>query len=178
MDLVPSAWSALVLLVGAGVFVRFVPVSSMGWADEIIEFGFAWLVFFGAAPVSGATAPISGGPAGATAGRHAVSRSRWSWRSNSICLSFLLIVAYEGVVADARGRRHLSDPGVAQESLVRGHPHFSRHHDRIHDQRHLVAVHPWPSEGCRNRRRRSARPAQSSEPTAGQDRRFIPAGMT
>jgi TRAP-type transport system small permease protein len=40
---------ALLLLVGAGVFVRFVPVSSMGWADEIVEFGFAWLVFFGAA---------------------------------------------------------------------------------------------------------------------------------
>jgi TRAP-type transport system small permease protein len=39
----------LVLLVGAGVFVRFVPVSSMGWADEIIELVFAWLVFFGAA---------------------------------------------------------------------------------------------------------------------------------
>ena len=39
----------LLLLVGAGVFVRFVPVSSMGWADEIIELGFAWLVFFGAA---------------------------------------------------------------------------------------------------------------------------------
>jgi TRAP-type transport system small permease protein len=39
----------LLLLVGAGVFVRFVPVSSMGWADEIIELGFAWLVFIGAA---------------------------------------------------------------------------------------------------------------------------------
>ncbi len=39
----------LVFLVGAGVFVRFVPVSSMGWADEIIELAFAWLVFFGAA---------------------------------------------------------------------------------------------------------------------------------
>ena len=41
--------AGLLLLVGAGVFVRFVPVSSMGWADEIIELGFAWLVFFGAA---------------------------------------------------------------------------------------------------------------------------------
>lgn len=39
----------LLLLVGAGVFVRFVPIASMGWADEIIEFGFAWMVFFGAA---------------------------------------------------------------------------------------------------------------------------------
>lgn len=38
---------SLFLLIGAGVFVRFVPISSMGWADEIIELGFAWMVFFG-----------------------------------------------------------------------------------------------------------------------------------
>lgn len=41
--------AALLFLVGAGVFVRFVPISSMAWADEIVEFGFAWMVFFGAA---------------------------------------------------------------------------------------------------------------------------------
>ncbi|MEM5786017.1 MAG: TRAP transporter small permease subunit, partial [Syntrophobacteraceae bacterium] len=38
----------LLLMVGAGVFVRFVPISSMAWADELVEFGFAWMVFFGA----------------------------------------------------------------------------------------------------------------------------------
>lgn len=38
---------SILLLIGAGVFVRFVPISSMGWADEIIELGFAWMVFFG-----------------------------------------------------------------------------------------------------------------------------------
>ena len=48
-------WGSILCLVGllffvsAGVFVRFVPISSMGWADEIIEFGFAWMVFLGAA---------------------------------------------------------------------------------------------------------------------------------
>ncbi len=48
-------WGSIVCLVGllffvsAGVFVRFVPISSMGWADEIIEFGFAWMVFLGTA---------------------------------------------------------------------------------------------------------------------------------
>lgn len=40
---------SLVIFVTAGVFVRFVPVFSMGWADEIVEFGFAWMVFLGAA---------------------------------------------------------------------------------------------------------------------------------
>jgi len=39
----------LLVFVAAGVFVRFVPISSMGWADEIIEFAFAWMVFLGAA---------------------------------------------------------------------------------------------------------------------------------
>lgn len=39
---------SLLFFVSAGVFVRFVPVSSMGWADEIIEFAFAWMVFLGA----------------------------------------------------------------------------------------------------------------------------------
>lgn len=40
---------SLWFLVAAGVFVRFVPISSMGWADEIIEMAFAWMVFLGAA---------------------------------------------------------------------------------------------------------------------------------
>ncbi len=39
----------LVILVAAGVIVRFLPFASMGWADEIIELAFAWLVFLGAA---------------------------------------------------------------------------------------------------------------------------------
>ncbi len=37
------------VLIAAGVLVRFVPVSSLGWADEIIELGFAWMVFLGTA---------------------------------------------------------------------------------------------------------------------------------
>jgi TRAP-type C4-dicarboxylate transport system permease small subunit len=40
---------ALVVFVAAGVIVRFLPFASMGWADEIIELAFAWLVFLGAA---------------------------------------------------------------------------------------------------------------------------------
>jgi len=40
---------ALVVFVAAGVLVRFLPFTSMGWADEIIELAFAWLVFLGAA---------------------------------------------------------------------------------------------------------------------------------
>jgi TRAP-type C4-dicarboxylate transport system permease small subunit len=41
--------AALIVFVAAGVLVRFLPFASMGWADEIIELAFAWLVFLGAA---------------------------------------------------------------------------------------------------------------------------------
>lgn len=38
----------LVLITGI-VLVRFVPLISLGWADEIVELAFAWMVFLGAA---------------------------------------------------------------------------------------------------------------------------------
>ena len=41
----------LVVLVCALVFIRFFPVFSMGWADEIVELAFAWMVFMGSAVV-------------------------------------------------------------------------------------------------------------------------------
>ena len=41
----------LVVLVCALVFIRFFPVFSMGWADEIVELAFAWMVFMGTAAV-------------------------------------------------------------------------------------------------------------------------------
>jgi TRAP-type C4-dicarboxylate transport system permease small subunit len=41
----------LVVLVCALVFIRFFPVFSMGWADEVVELAFAWMVFMGTAAV-------------------------------------------------------------------------------------------------------------------------------
>ncbi len=40
---------ALLILMSAVVFVRFVPLTSLGWSDEIVEWAFAWMVFMGAA---------------------------------------------------------------------------------------------------------------------------------
>jgi TRAP-type C4-dicarboxylate transport system permease small subunit len=40
---------ALFFLLGGVVAVRFVPVTSLAWSDEIIELAFAWLVFLGTA---------------------------------------------------------------------------------------------------------------------------------
>lgn len=39
----------LMFLLAATVFVRFVPISSLGWSDEIVAWAFAWMVFMGTA---------------------------------------------------------------------------------------------------------------------------------
>ncbi|HVN96718.1 MAG TPA: TRAP transporter small permease subunit [Syntrophorhabdaceae bacterium] len=39
----------LTILVSANVFVRFVPVASLHWFDEIVELLYAYLVFYGSA---------------------------------------------------------------------------------------------------------------------------------
>lgn len=41
----------LVVLVCALVLVRFFPIMSLGWTDEIVELAFAWMVFMGTAAV-------------------------------------------------------------------------------------------------------------------------------
>ncbi len=41
----------LVLLVSALVLVRYFPIVSLGWSDEIVELTFAWMVFIGTAAV-------------------------------------------------------------------------------------------------------------------------------
>ena len=38
---------ALLVLIAAGIFVRFVPMGSMGWSDEVIEWAFVYMVFMG-----------------------------------------------------------------------------------------------------------------------------------
>jgi len=39
----------LLLLLTGNVFVRYVPVAAFYWFDEVVEWMFAWMVFFGAA---------------------------------------------------------------------------------------------------------------------------------
>jgi TRAP-type transport system small permease protein len=85
----------LLLLVGAGVFVRFVPIASMGWADEIIEFGFAWMVFFGAALLWRNRTHFR-----VDLLQHQLAGTRFARLLevvvNFISLSFFLLLAYEG----------------------------------------------------------------------------------
>jgi len=41
----------LTLIITANILLRIFPITSLHWADEIVELGFAWMVFFGAAGV-------------------------------------------------------------------------------------------------------------------------------
>ena len=42
-------FSCLLLLLAGNVFVRYFPVAAFYWFDEVVEWMFAWMVFFGAA---------------------------------------------------------------------------------------------------------------------------------
>jgi len=44
-----TSFIILTILISANVFVRFVPIASLHWFDEIIELLYAYLVFYGAA---------------------------------------------------------------------------------------------------------------------------------
>ena len=44
-----GCFAGLLFLIGAGIFARFIPFFSMGWADEVIEWAFACMVFLGTA---------------------------------------------------------------------------------------------------------------------------------
>jgi TRAP-type transport system small permease protein len=41
--------AGLLIIIFAIVLIRFLPFTSMGWTDEIVEFAFAWMVFLCAA---------------------------------------------------------------------------------------------------------------------------------
>ena len=44
-----AAFVVLIVLVTTLIVIRFVPVFSLGWADEIVEMAFTWMIFLGTA---------------------------------------------------------------------------------------------------------------------------------
>ena len=44
-----SCFTLLLLILAGNVFVRYFPVTAFYWFDEVVEWMFAWMVFFGAA---------------------------------------------------------------------------------------------------------------------------------
>ena len=92
-----AAFVVLFLLLAMTVLVRFVPVASTGWSDEIVELAFAWMVFLGAAVLwrDGTHFRVDLVPqklAGSAAGR---------WLEivlGVLSLGFLVVFTYEGWV--------------------------------------------------------------------------------
>jgi TRAP-type C4-dicarboxylate transport system permease small subunit len=46
-----ALFAAIGLIVLANILLRIFPITSLHWTDEIVEFCFAWMVFYGAAGV-------------------------------------------------------------------------------------------------------------------------------
>jgi TRAP-type C4-dicarboxylate transport system permease small subunit len=44
-----AAFGVLIVLVTTLILLRFAPLFSLGWADEIVEMAFAWMTFLGTA---------------------------------------------------------------------------------------------------------------------------------
>ncbi len=44
-----AAFALLIILVTSLILIRFMPLFSLGWADEIVELAFAWMTFLGTA---------------------------------------------------------------------------------------------------------------------------------
>jgi TRAP-type transport system small permease protein len=96
-----AVFVVLIVLVAMLILIRFAPLFSLGWADEIVEMAFAWMTFLGAAALWRTRSHfrvdlIPGILAGTRAGRALeIFLSLTS-------LAFFLVFTYEGVVLTLR----------------------------------------------------------------------------
>jgi TRAP-type C4-dicarboxylate transport system permease small subunit len=85
----------LTVLIAANVFVRFFPVASMHWFDEIIELLYAYLVFYGAAALWITRGHISVGDwIGGALVKHPRMRHLFRAAVETLVLVFVLIFFY------------------------------------------------------------------------------------
>lgn len=91
----------LLAFITSMIFVRFVPISSMGWADEIVEMAFVYMIFLGAASLwrDGSHFRVDFIPSwlrGSRAGRVLEIFVQ------ILALSFFLVFMYEGLILTSR----------------------------------------------------------------------------
>jgi TRAP-type C4-dicarboxylate transport system permease small subunit len=96
-----AAFVVLIVLVTTLILIRFAPLFSLGWADEIVEMAFAWMTFLGAAALWRTRSHfrvdlIPGMLAGTRAG-HALEILL-----GLMALAFFVVFTYEGVVLTLR----------------------------------------------------------------------------
>jgi TRAP-type C4-dicarboxylate transport system permease small subunit len=96
-----AAFVVLIVLVTTLILIRFAPLFSLGWADEIVEMAFAWMTFLGAAALWRTRSHfrvdlIPGMLAGTRAGQ------ALEIFLSLTALAFFLVFTYEGVVLTLR----------------------------------------------------------------------------
>jgi TRAP-type C4-dicarboxylate transport system permease small subunit len=96
-----AAFIVLIVLVTTLILIRFAPLFSLGWADEIVEMAFAWLTFLGAAALWRTRSHfrvdlIPSMLAGTRAGR------ALEIILSLMALAFFLVFTYEGTVLTLR----------------------------------------------------------------------------
>ena len=87
----------LLIIISAVVFVRFVPFTSMGWTDEIVEFAFAWMVFLCSAGLWRQRTHFRVELIQEWLGSSKAGRAL-EMILNLLCLGFLLVLTYQGGV--------------------------------------------------------------------------------
>jgi TRAP-type transport system small permease protein len=87
----------LLVIISAVVFVRFVPFTSMGWTDEIVEFAFAWMVFLCSAGLWRQRTHFRVELIQEWLGNSKAGRAL-EMILNLLCLAFLLVLTYQGGV--------------------------------------------------------------------------------
>jgi TRAP-type C4-dicarboxylate transport system permease small subunit len=96
-----AAFVVLIVLVTSLILIRFMPLFSLGWADEIVEMAFAWMTFLGTAVLWRSRAHfrvdlIPSMLAGTRAGQ------LLEIGLSLVSLFFLLVFTYEGAVLTLR----------------------------------------------------------------------------
>jgi TRAP-type C4-dicarboxylate transport system permease small subunit len=96
-----AAFVVLIVLVTTLILIRFAPLFSLGWADEIVEMAFAWMTFLGAAALWRSRSHfrvdlIPDMLAGSRAGR------ALEIFLSLAALAFFLVFTYEGAVLTLR----------------------------------------------------------------------------
>lgn len=96
-----AAFALLIVLVTSLILIRFMPLFSLGWADEIVEMAFAWMTFIGTAVLWRSRAHfrvdlIPSMLAGTRAGQ------LLEIGLSLVSLLFLLVFTYEGAVLTLR----------------------------------------------------------------------------
>jgi TRAP-type mannitol/chloroaromatic compound transport system permease small subunit len=121
----------LTIIITGNVFVRYVPVMSLHWLDEIVELSFAWMVFFGSAAVWILKGHFSAGDWISRLLHN--PRAKAAYRLIVDLITFVFIAVFFLVLQTALQSSHGSHGGfrVSQKSHICLHADFVGYHGLV-----------------------------------------------